>query len=96
MNAKLFAEKAIREGMEYSDQNTNIHRQHFQTEDVDRLASTLSASLVVLMEERLKEIVACAYHTGQDDSEHTLEEPPDDYASRIMREVKEGNDGKDI
>jgi hypothetical protein len=86
MNTNELVTKAIREGMEYSDQNTSVHRQHFQTEDVDRMVSTLSAGLIVLTEAELFDIISVAFKNGSHDEVLTDYE----YASRIMREVKGG------
>lgn len=75
MNAKQFAEKAIIEGMKR------------EYEDVDDIAESLSAGLIVLTEDELRKLLTKSFLFGCDPMWHV---GADETASRIMREVKGG------
>jgi hypothetical protein len=101
MNANELVTKAIREGMEYvgGKEVLDYDKEHF--DNVDRMASTLSARLIVLTEERLREILTMVYQRailcaalyppgcGENTAE-IFKEDAKETASRIMREVKGG------
>jgi hypothetical protein len=81
MNTNELVTKAIRETLMYSGHSPKLHREY-----IDRIASTLSAGLIVLTEAELFDIISVAFKNGSHDEVLTDYE----YASRIMREVKGG------
>lgn len=87
MNANELVTKAIYEGRWLSGGNF-----WDEPQEVERIASTLSAGLIVLTEERLKEIIFASITEGR--TVGTCldygKEMANEYASRIMREVRGG------
>ena len=96
MNTKELVTKAIREGLKYVDETPVERIKKHEAEDIDRMASTLSSGLVTLTEEELKGLLVDAVIRGSaiiDKVPSHTNEIAECYAARIMREVKEGNDG---